>query len=90
ATPSSEKGETIQAEGSTQGEKAPESPEGKKTGEEQEELSLKEDSILNKPEEVQKEVVAFNKRVGGWAYELPTFRVENFSKAKKDLLETIP
>lgn len=90
ATPSSEKGETIQAEGSTQGEKVPESPEGKKTGEEQEELSSKEDSILKKPEEVQREVEAFNQNVGGWAYKLPTFRVENFSKAKKDLLETIP
>lgn len=81
ATPSSEKGED---------EKAPESQEAEKTAEIQEELSSKEDSILKKPEEVQREVEAFNQRVGGWAYELPAFRVENFSKAKKDLLETIP
>lgn len=90
ATLSSEKGETVPAPDSAQDETAPESPEAKKTAEIQAELSSKEDSILKKPEEVQREVEAFNQRVGGWAYELPTFRVENFSKAKKDLLETIP
>ena len=90
ATTSTENGETIPAQDSAQDEKAPESSEAKKTAEIQEELSSKEDSILKKPEEVQREVEAFNQRVGGWAYELPTFRVENFSKAKKDLLETIP
>jgi Domain of unknown function (DUF4340) len=89
-TPSPEKGETVSAQDSAQDEKAIGSPEAKKTAEKQEELSPKEDSILSKPEEVEKEVVAFNQRVGGWAYELPTFRVENFSKGKKDLLETIP
>lgn len=90
ATPSSEKGETVPVPDSTQDEKAPESPEAKKTAEIQEELSSKEDSILKKPEEVQREVEAFNQRVGGWAYALPAFRVENFSKAKKGFLETIP
>ncbi|HSF09224.1 MAG TPA: DUF4340 domain-containing protein, partial [Nitrospirales bacterium] len=89
-TPSTENGETVPAQDSVQDKKAPESPEAKKTAEIQDELSSKEDSILKKPEEVQREVEAFNQRVGGWAYELPTFRVENFSKAKKDLLETIP
>ena len=88
--PFSEKGETVTAPDSTEDEKAPQSSEAKKIEEMQEELSSKEDSILKKPEEVQREVEAFNQRVGGWAYELPTFRVENFSKAKKDLLETIP
>ncbi|MEO8328031.1 MAG: hypothetical protein ABI618_19465, partial [Nitrospirota bacterium] len=90
ATPSSEKGEADPAQDSARDEKAMGLPEGKQPDEEQGELSSKEESILNKPEEVQKEVVAFNKRVEGWAYELPTFRVENFSKAKKDLLGTIP
>ena len=90
ATPSSEKGETVPAPDSTEDEKAPQSSEAKNVAEVQEELSPKEDSILKKPEEVQREVEAFNKRVGGWAYELPAFRVENFSKAKKDLLEKIP
>ncbi len=90
ATPSSEKGETVPAQDSGQDETATESLEAKKTAEIQEGLSSKEDSILKKPEEVQREVEAFNQRVGGWAYELPAFRVENFSKAKKDLLETIP
>lgn len=46
----------------------------------------KEESLLKKPEEVQKEVEDFNKRVGGWIYELPKFRVENFAKRKKDLI----
>jgi len=46
----------------------------------------KKDSLLNKPDEVQAEVAAFNKRVNGWIYELPKFRVENFAKRKKDLL----
>ena len=89
-TTSTENGETVPAQDSAQDEKTPESSEAKKTSEIQEELASKEDSILKKPEEVQREVEAFNQRVGGWAYELPTFRVENFSKAKKDLLETIP
>ncbi|WP_342347374.1 hypothetical protein, partial [uncultured Nitrospira sp.] len=89
-TSSSEKGETVPAQDSAQDEKAMRSPEGKQPDEEQEERSSKEESILKKPEEVQKEVEAFNQRVQGWAYELPTFRVENFSKAKKDLLATIP
>lgn len=48
--------------------------------------SPKEDSVLKSPEEVQKEVMAFNQRVEGWVYELPKFRVENFSKPKQGLL----
>ncbi|MGE0472670.1 MAG: DUF4340 domain-containing protein [Nitrospirales bacterium] len=46
----------------------------------------KEESLLKKPEEVQEEIVAFNKRVEGWIYELPKFRVENFAKHKKELI----
>jgi hypothetical protein len=45
------------------------------------------ESILKKPEEVQKEVERLNQRVKDWAYALPSFRVENFSKLKKDLIE---
>jgi hypothetical protein len=45
-----------------------------------------EDSLLKKPEEVQKEVETLNQRVKDWAYALPSFRVENFSKLKKDLI----
>jgi hypothetical protein len=44
------------------------------------------DSVPKKPEEVQKEVESLNQRVKDWAYALPTFRVENFSKLKKDLI----
>jgi len=44
------------------------------------------ESILKKPEEVQKEVERLNQRVKDWAYALPSFRVENFSKLKKDLI----
>lgn len=44
------------------------------------------DSPLNKPEEVKKEVEALNQRVKDWAYALPSFRVENFSKLTKDLI----
>ncbi|MEO6202968.1 MAG: DUF4340 domain-containing protein [Nitrospirales bacterium] len=90
ATSSSEKGETILAHDSAQDEKTMRSPEGKQPDEEQGELSSKEESILKKPEEVEGEVEAFNHRTEGWVFELPTFRVENFSKAKKDLLATIP
>ncbi len=46
----------------------------------------KKESILKKPEEVQKEVETLNQRVKDWAYALPSFRVENFSKLKKDLI----
>ena len=42
--------------------------------------------LLKGPEEVQKEVEALNQRVKNWAYALPSFRVENFSKLKKDLI----
>jgi hypothetical protein len=49
--------------------------------------SPKEESLLKTPEEVNKEVELLNQRVKGWAYELPSFRVENFSKLKKDLME---
>ncbi|GJL68150.1 MAG: hypothetical protein NPIRA06_07850 [Nitrospirales bacterium] len=88
--PPPEKGETVQAQDSAQDEMDLGSPEGKQTDEEQGKRSSKEESILKKPEEVQGEVEAFNQRVQGWAYQLPTFRVENFSKAKSDLLATIP
>ncbi|WP_447963863.1 DUF4340 domain-containing protein [Nitrospira sp. Ecomares 2.1] len=89
-TPLSEKGETVQAQDSAQDEMVLGSPEGKQPDEEQGKRYSEEESILKKPEEVQGEVEAFNQRVQGWAYQLPTFRVENFSKAKKDLLATIP
>jgi hypothetical protein len=46
----------------------------------------KKESLLNKPEDVQKEVETLNQRVNSWAYALPSFRVENFSKLKKDLI----
>ncbi len=46
----------------------------------------KKESLLKKPEEVQKEVESINQRVKDWAYVLPSFRVENFSKLKKDLI----
>ena len=42
--------------------------------------------LLKKPDEVQQEVEALNQRVKNWAYALPSFRVENFSKLKKDLI----
>ena len=46
----------------------------------------KKESLLKKPEEVQQEVETLNQRVKDWAYALPSFRVENFSKLKKDLI----
>ena len=70
--------------------KTMESKEGEKPSAQQSEQSPKEDSVLKRPEEVQKEVQRLNQRVQGWAYELPTFRVENFSKFKKDLLAKLP
>ena len=47
----------------------------------------KESLSSKKPEEVQKEVETLNQRMKDWAYALPSFRVENFSKLKKDLIE---
>jgi hypothetical protein len=90
ASPSSEKKEKIPAPGSGQDEKPTEAMEGKEPVEKHSEPAPEEDSVLKKPEEVQKEVVALNQRVQGWTYELPKFRVENFSKSKKDLLAKIP
>jgi len=60
--------------------------EAEKGNKEADEEMPKQASLLNKPEEVQKEVAALNQRVNGWAYALPSFRVENFSKLKKDLI----
>lgn len=88
--PSTEQSETVPSPDIAQVEKTSDSLEGKEPEEEQGELPLKEDSIVKKPEEVQEEIEAFNQRVKGWAYELPTFRVESFSKSKKDLLEKNP
>ncbi len=48
--------------------------------------ATEKESLLKGPEEVQKEVEALNLRVKDWAYALPSFRVENFSKLKKDLI----
>lgn len=88
--PSTGKGEKIPAPATDQDEKTTELKEGEQPAEKLSEPSPKEDSVLKKPEEVQKEVEALNQRVQGWAYDLPKFRVENFSKSKKDLLAKIP
>jgi hypothetical protein len=37
-------------------------------------------------EEVKEEVTAMNKKFGGWVFELPKFKVDNFSKKKEDLI----
>ena len=50
------------------------------------EKTPEKDTLLKKPEEVQQEVEALNQRVKAWAYALPSFRVENFSKLTKDLI----
>ena len=63
-----------------------EGAEGEKEGKDTGVKTPKKESLLNKPEEVQKEVELLNQRVNGWAYALPSFRVENFSKLKKDLI----
>ncbi len=88
--PSSEKGEKVQSAASPEGEKTTELKEGEQPHEKLSDLSPQEEPVLKKPEVVQKEVLALNQRVQGWAYELPKFRVENFSKPKKDLITKIP
>ena len=90
AKPSSEKEENFQGVASAQDETTAESLEGEQPAEKPSEPASKEDQVFKKPEDVQKEVVALNQRVQGWAYELPKFRVENFSKPKKDLIAKIP
>ena len=37
-------------------------------------------------EEVKEEVTALNKKFEGWVFELPKFKVDNFSKKKEDFL----
>jgi len=64
-----------------------EGTEEEKGGKETKVEPSKTETLLKKPEEVQKEVESLNQRVNGWAYVLPSFRVENFSKLKKDLIE---
>ena len=64
-----------------------EGAETEKTDKDTEVKKPEKDSPLKKPEEVQKEVETLNQRVKDWAYALPSFRVENFSKLKKDLIE---
>lgn len=42
---------------------------------------------LKSADEVQKEAEAINARVGGWAYKLPTYKVETLRRKLDDLLE---
>ena len=44
------------------------------------------ESILKSEEDVQKEVSTFNGKFKDWIFEIPKFRVDNFSKKKKDLI----
>ncbi|MGV7229404.1 MAG: DUF4340 domain-containing protein [Nitrospirales bacterium] len=67
--------------------KKSEGAETEKTDKDTEVKKPEKDSPLKKPEEVQKEVETLNQRVKDWAYALPSFRFENFSKLKKDLIE---
>ena len=41
---------------------------------------------IKSAEEVQKEVAAINKRLHGWVFEIAKFKVDNFSKNKKELI----
>ena len=41
---------------------------------------------IKSAEEVQKEVAAINKKLNGWAFEIPKFKVDTFSKKKKELI----
>ena len=61
---------TRKQEGDDEGKKPEESPQLK----------------IKSAEEVQKEVAAINKRLHGWVFEIAKFKVENFSKKKKELI----
>jgi hypothetical protein len=41
---------------------------------------------IKSAEEVKEEVTAMNSKLGGWVFELPKFKVDNFSKKKEDLI----
>jgi len=41
---------------------------------------------IKSTEEVKEEVTAMNKKLSGWVFELPKFKVDNFSKKKEDLI----
>lgn len=63
------------------------SKDGTQDGEEQEKKTpVTKESVLKTEEEVQKEVAALNTKFKDWIFELPKFRVENFSKKKNDLI----
>ncbi len=84
AEPSPDKEETDPTQAAQ--DQTTDKPEEGKPSTEKAESSPTEESVLKKPEEVQKEVQELNQRVEGWVYELPSFKVDNFSKHKKDLI----
>jgi hypothetical protein len=90
AKPSSEKGEGVSAAASVTEEKITEPKKGGQSEEKNSEAVSEEETVVKKPEEVRQEVAALNQRVEGWVYELPKFRVENFSKFTKDFITKIP
>lgn len=86
-TDKKDQGQEAKAETSTSA-----TPTGEESGdtgetEDQDKESPKPPKPEIKPaEEVKKEVTTMNLKLGGWVFELPKFRVDNFSKKKKDLI----
>ncbi len=58
----------------------------KTDGEKEEKESDVKESVLKSEEEVQKEVSGLNEIFKDWLFELPKFKVDNFSKKKNELL----
>ncbi|WP_454063808.1 DUF4340 domain-containing protein [Candidatus Nitrospira salsa] len=55
-------------------------------GEKEQKPSKAKESVLKSEEAVQKEVAALNGKLNEWVFEMPKFRVDNFSKKKQDLI----
>ena len=83
---SEEKIEIKSAEDSGKDEKKNDASNKKEGGDQLEEKAKPKESILKSEEDVQKEVTEINAKFQDWIFELPKFKVENFSKKRSDLI----
>ena len=64
----------------------PEATQNKAGDDEDKKASEPPKPTIKSAEDVQKEVAAINKKLHGWAFEISKFKVDNFSKKKKELI----
>ena len=83
---SEEKAEVKSSEENGNDEKETDASETKESGDKTEKKAEPKESILKSEEEVQKEAADLNDKFKDWIFELPKFKVDNFSKKKNDLM----